>query len=284
MSSIVTEQGILHYESLGRGRPIILLHGWINSWDVWRDSMIALASSGLYRVYALDFWGFGESAKETPNAAFRMDSYVEMVYEFMNRLGIQQSPVFGHSMGGTVALKMALMHPERVSRVAVVGSPINGKTLNPFLKLAGGNWIANLPDALQPVTEAIILSTMKMVLNGDSRRVQEMITRDVQKTTIDSFVRSIGDLHRTDLSEQIKSLQPPALGIYGARDNIVSPKNAAALTNLVAKAEVAMMQESRHFPMADEPERFVNVLSHFLQNSAGNGQQTHLNGSVNGRQ
>ncbi|MCA9983508.1 MAG: alpha/beta hydrolase [Anaerolineales bacterium] len=292
MSSIVTEQGILHYESLGRGRPIILLHGWINSWDVWRDSMIALASSGLYRVYALDFWGFGESAKETATTAFRMDSYVEMVHEFMNRLGIQQSPIFGHSMGGTVALKMALNHPERVSRVAVVGSPINGKTLNPFLKLAGGNWITNLPNAFQPVTEAVIMSTMKIVLNGDSQRVQEMITRDVQKTTIDSFVRSIGDLYRTDLSEQIKTLQPPALGIYGSRDNIVSPKNANVLSNLVNKAEVAMMEQSRHFPMADEPERFVEILSRFLQdgssngnsNGSVNGHHVHLNGSVNGKQ
>lgn len=281
MSSIVTEQGILHYESLGRGRPIILLHGWINSWDVWRDSMFALASSGLYRVYALDFWGFGESAKSTPNAAFRMDSYVEMVYEFMNRLGIQHSPIFGHSMGGTVALKMALAHPERVSRVAVVGSPINGKTLNPFLKLAGGSWITELPSALQPVTEAVIMSTMKIVLNGDSKRVKEMITRDVQKTTIDSFVRSIGDLYRTDLRPEIRTLQPPTLGIYGANDNIVSPKNATVLSKLVNKAEVTMMSKSRHFPMADEPERFVDVLSRFLKKNGSD--PIHQNGSVNGQ-
>ena len=248
MSSIVTEQGILHYESLGRGRPVILLHGWINSWDVWRDSMFALASSGIYRVYALDFWGFGESAKSTPNVAFKMDSYVEMVHEFMNRLGIQKSPIFGHSMGGTVALKMALTYPDRVTRVAVVGSPIDGKTLNPFLKLAGGSWIASLPDVLEPITEAVIMSTMKFVLNGDSKRVQEMITRDVQKTTIDSFVRSIGDLRRTDLRTSIGTLRPPALGIYGSNDNIVSPKNASVLRQLVDKAEVAMMSRSRHFP------------------------------------
>ena len=80
MSSIVTEQGILHYESIGRGQPIILLHGWINSWDVWREMMINLASTKRYRVYALDFWGFGDSAKasQPQSTTFQIEGYVEM--------------------------------------------------------------------------------------------------------------------------------------------------------------------------------------------------------------
>ena len=112
MSSLITSEGIVHYEMDGRGEPVILLHGWINSWDVWRDSMIALAKTGSYRVYALDFWGFGDSAKgkETSTTSFQITSYVEMVREFMSVLGIQRAPVFGHSMGGTVALQMALTY------------------------------------------------------------------------------------------------------------------------------------------------------------------------------
>ena len=69
MSSIVTDQGILHYQAVGRGRPLILLHGWVNSWDVWRDSMLRLARDHQYRVYALDFWGFGDSAKPVDEPA-----------------------------------------------------------------------------------------------------------------------------------------------------------------------------------------------------------------------
>ncbi len=264
MSSIVTEQGILHFESLGRGAPVILLHGWINSWDVWRDAMIALSGDGRYRVYALDFWGFGDSAKQTAVHAFRMDSYVAMVREFMDTLGIRQSPVFGHSMGGTVALKLALRYPERVTKVAVVGSPIRGDTLNPFLKLAGYDWIAELPAFLQPATDLVVKVIMKVLLRGDSRQVREMISRDVQRTTMDSFVRSIGDLHRTDLRSQLRQIQRPTLGIYGARDNIVSPRNAQLLAELVQSAEVAVMERSRHFPMSDEPQRFLATLERFL--------------------
>ena len=259
MSSIVTEQGILHYETIGRGQPIILLHGWINSWDVWRDSMISLASQNRYRVYALDFWGFGDSAKGTLNS-FRVDSYVEMVHQFMNTLGILKSPVFGHSMGGTVALKFALSYPERTRRVALVGAPIVGDSLNLFLKLSGYGSIAGLVWRYPILRDTV----MKILLAGDSKKVRAMISRDVQRTNMESFFKSIDDLRKTNLQKELSSLKLPTLGIYGARDNIVSPKNADILLKAVPTAEIAMMENSRHFPMTDEPDRFLSVLNAFL--------------------
>jgi pimeloyl-ACP methyl ester carboxylesterase len=264
VSSIVTEQGLLHYESIGRGQPIILLHGWINSWDVWRDSMIALAQTRTYRVYALDFWGFGDSAKGSRSAAseFRIASYVEMVHQFMNALGMQKAPIFGHSMGGTVALQMALTHPERVDKVAVVGSPILGNSLNPFLQLAGYGSIAKLIWRY-PI---ILHSIMRILLAKDSKKVRKMISRDVQRTTIESFFRSIGDLRETDLRADLPTLNLPTLGIYGVHDNIVSPANADLLTNNTTHTHIMMMQYSRHFPMIDEPDLFIQTLHGFLTN------------------
>jgi pimeloyl-ACP methyl ester carboxylesterase len=265
VSSIVTEQGILHYESIGRGSPVILLHGWINSWDVWRDSMIALGYEGNHRVYALDFWGFGDSAKgiANPSATFQIVSYVEMVNQFMETLGIQSAPIFGHSMGGTVALQMALNYPERVDKVAMVGSPIIGSTLNPFLRLAGYGFIARLVWRY-PVFLRLV---MRLLLAGDSKKVRNMISRDVQRATIESFFRSIGDLRETDLRDRLPTLKQPALGIYGVNDNIVSPNNATLLTSGAKTSQVAMMKHSRHFPMSDEPEEFINALSYFLDNT-----------------
>lgn len=263
MSSIVTEQGVLHYESIGRGRPIILLHGWINSWDVWRDLMIALADTGKYRVYALDFWGFGDSARVAHKSknTFQVDGYVEMVHQFMDSLGIIRAPVFGHSMGGTVALQMSLTYPERVERVTVVGSPIVGSSLNPFLRLAGYGVLAKLVWRY-PI---MLHSIMRILLAKDSREVRAMISRDVQRTTIESFFRSIGDLRDTDLRTQLHDLTLPTLGIYGEKDNIVSPINGKLLRENVTSARVTMMEHSRHFPMTDEPIRFLSVISQFLE-------------------
>ncbi len=271
MSCIVTKQGILHYESIGRGRPVILLHGWINSWAVWRESMLVLSKStqaagaAPRRVFALDFWGFGDSAKPRSDeeSSFQIANYVDMVLEFMDNLGIIQAPIVGHSLGGTVALQFALDYPQRAEKIVVVGSPIVGSSLNPFLKLAGYGWIARVVWRF-PVIRSTI---MHILLSGDSQRVQQMIFRDVQRTSLDSFFRSIGDLRDTDLRPRIGLLSPPALGIYGSRDNIVSPANARLLATGTGGAQVAMMDKSRHFPMSDQPLEFVSALTGFLRSN-----------------
>jgi pimeloyl-ACP methyl ester carboxylesterase len=259
VSSIVTNQGIVHYEAYGRGAPVILLHGWINSWDVWRDTMLAIPELGRYKVYALDFWGFGESAKRN-TAPFQIRSYAEMVRQFMEIMGIFQAPVFGHSMGGTVTLTLALQSPELITKAAIVDSPIHGNSLNLFLKLSGVSWIARLAWRF-PFIKSIVMHT---VLAGDSPRVRKMIFRDIDKANTESFFRSIGDLRRTDLRLQLESLAKPILGIFGVHDNIVNPNQAQLLISRVPHARIAMMQHSRHFPMLDEPDRFVGVIKEFL--------------------
>ena len=197
MSTIVTEQGILHYESVGKGRPIILLHGWINSWDVWRETMLSLANGEEHRVYALDFWGFGHSATRGsgPVGAFDIASYVDMVREFMDSLGIGQAPLAGHSMGGTVALQFALSHPNRTQKVVLVGAPICGETLNPFLKVAGYNWIAKLVwrfPFLQSLYPHVVALLRRSLLAGDSERVQKMILRDSNRTSTEVLFPQYG--------------------------------------------------------------------------------------------
>jgi pimeloyl-ACP methyl ester carboxylesterase len=91
-----------------------------------------------------------------------------------------------------------------------------------------------------------------------------MIFRDIGKTNAESFFRSIGDLRRTDLRAQLHHLGVPTLGVFGVHDNIVNPNQSKLLAKGVPQAQVEMMPSSRHFPMLDEPERFVQVVQEFL--------------------
>jgi pimeloyl-ACP methyl ester carboxylesterase len=243
----------------GRGAPVVLLHGWINSWDVWRETMIYIAERGRFKVYALDFWGFGESAKEVA-PSFKIDSYVSMVEQFMEIMGIYTAPIVGHSMGGTVSLKMTLKHPDLVRKTAIVGSPVDGRSLNFLLKLGGVEWIANTLFRLPWMLRLVVW----YVLSGDSKRVQQMIFRDVSRTSAESFFRSIGDLRRTDLRSRVGDIAVPTLGIFGEHDNIVHPGQARVLARGVPHAHVRMMKRSRHFPMLDEPDLFRETLMDFL--------------------
>jgi pimeloyl-ACP methyl ester carboxylesterase len=188
---------------------------------------------------------------------------VQMVDQFMEILGIERAPVLGHSMGGTVALAFALTYPERVTKVGAVGSPIEGRSLNFFLRLAALDWV-QLAQSLPAVTHLIVTTLVRINTMRDSRRVRRMLLQDVDRTSMESFFRSIGDLRRTDLSLQLSQIQAPVLGVYGEHDNIVDPQQVELLTHHVPRAQAVTMKRSRHFPMLDEPEQFNAAVRLFL--------------------
>ena len=259
MSSIVADRGVVHYEAYGRGWPVILLHGWLESWDHWLGTMEWLGRC--YRTYALDFWGFGESGKQ--GECFTVQDYVEMVDQFMERMGIEQAPIIGHSMGGTVSLSLALDHPNRVQKVAVVGSPIVGDGLALFLRLAAHRCLASL---VYRVPGAIPLGVrfFSPFLARDWQTWYKMFERDLSRTTLESFHYSIASLRQTDLRLRLKDIQVPALGIYGQADRIVDSRQGEVLAQGTPLAEIRYFEHSGHFPMLDEPERFYQTLHEFL--------------------
>ncbi len=262
MSSIVTTEGIVHYEVDGRGKPIFFLHGWLGSWDVWRDTMLSISNLGLYKIYALDFWGFGDSDSRR-TSSFDISSYVSMVDQFMDKMGIERVPVIGHSMGGTVAMSLALDHPSRVEKVVVVGSPMVGSSLNPLLKLAGREWIAWLVWR-QLTLLHLGLWLFSPLLAREGKKVYRMLERDLSRTTLEAFFRSIASLRSTDLRPRLSEVTVPTLGIYGRGDNIVHPNQAQIITENIHHARVEILEGSRHFAMLDEPDRFKRILQDFL--------------------
>jgi len=213
-----------------------------------------------HRAYALDFWGFGESDKR--RESYNVADFITLVDQFMERMGIQRAPVIGHSMGGTVALNLAMDRPQRVERVAVVGSPVDGRSLNLFLKLAGYPWIAfmvwNSPSLLR-----LGIRLFAPWIAANYHDWYELLMRDLSKMTLESFLWSIHSLHRTDLSPRLGTLRMPTLGVYGRGDKIVDPRQAK-LFDRVAHSRVEMLDASRHFPMLDEPSAFNSILTDFL--------------------
>jgi pimeloyl-ACP methyl ester carboxylesterase len=258
VSSITTDQGIVHYEVFGRGRPVILLHGWLGSWGLWQDTMAWLGA--YYRTYALDFWGFGESGKK--RESYYVQDFVSLVDQFMDSLGIQQAPLVGHSMGGTVSLSVAIQYPQRVSRAVVIGSPIAGTSLKLFPTLVG----------IRPIGFIIYhnLWGFKIGYRLLSRSYTRdpnwvsMMDRDISRLTLESFFTSIGSLRRTDLRPLLSQVHVPVMGMYGATDNVVQYNQWQALRDGVPQARIERFQQSGHFIMLDNPALFREKLKGFL--------------------
>lgn len=270
MPLLVTPQGVVHYETYGRGRPVLLLHGWLGSWRLWRSTIEELGKE--FRTYALDFWGFGEMGDQ--GADFSVDNFVTLVQQFMDRLGIVKAPLVGHSMGGTVSLSMAMRSPEKVVKVIVIGSPIIGSSLSPLLKMAGyRGWIGLAETA--PFLFDTFMSGLKVSLRGysrllskDGKTLSQMFQDDLSKLTVGPFFESIATLRQTDLTKQrLGDIKIPTLGIYGAHDLIVNPGQHKVLSQYLPHSKIAYFQNSGHFPMLDEPERFHTTVRDFLNNS-----------------
>ena len=260
MSSIVTDQGSVHYETYGHGAPVILLHGWAGSWGLWQPTMEALA--GQYRCYALDFWGFGESGKK--RESYTLGDFIALVAQFMEALGIVAAPLIGHSMGGTTSLGMAINYPDRVKKVCIIGSPIVGSSLTLALRLAGVPWIGSLARRT-PAALKVGVRLFAPRITREHKRWYPMVMRDLSSTTVESFFRSIGSLRRTDLRPLLGAVRVPTMGIYGARDVIVNPQQHALLRAGVPQARIEIMPQSGHFPMIDEPEKYLALIRSFLE-------------------
>ena len=118
MSAITIDNELVHYEVLGRGRPVILVHGWLGSWRYWVPAMQHLSMK--YRVYALDLWGFGDSARNPSRYDFA--AQVELVAGFMSRLGIVRRAGRARP-GAAISGSPGRQHPTR-ARAADVCPPL----------------------------------------------------------------------------------------------------------------------------------------------------------------
>jgi len=259
VSSLTTDHGILHYEVFGRGKPVILLHGWLGSWGLWQDTMAYLGQ--YYRTYALDFWGFGESGRKLNT--YQVNDFISMVNQFMEKMGIYSAPLVGHSMGGTVSLSVAMQYPERAQKVAVIGSPIHGSSLAPLLKISGLRPIAWLLFSFFPLFRFFMRFYSPLISSAPN--FTEMMDRDLSKTTLESFLISIATLRKTDLRPNLGQIKIPVMGMYGDKDIIVHPRQWQPLLKGVPHAQIERFSKAGHFIMMDEPKPCMEKLRSFLE-------------------
>ncbi len=120
MSAITVNDDVIHYEVLGRGRQVVLLHGWLGSWRYWVPALQQLQAK--YRVYAVDLFGFGDSSKNPER--YTLDKQIELLADFMRELGIPKAAVIGHGLGAVVAAEYARRAPDTVARMMLISLPL----------------------------------------------------------------------------------------------------------------------------------------------------------------
>src|SRR5512135_880678 len=119
MSVIILDEAIVHYEALGRGRPIVFLHGWVGSWRYWMPSMQVASTS--FRAYALDLYGYGDTTHDP--LAYTLERQAGLLAAFLDEMGIGKVAIVGHGLGALVGFRFAGLRPGSVDRIMAVSTP-----------------------------------------------------------------------------------------------------------------------------------------------------------------
>jgi pimeloyl-ACP methyl ester carboxylesterase len=244
MSVILLETGMVHYEAIGRGRPIIFVHGWVGSWRYWVSALQAASTS--YRAYALDLWGFGDTAREPDR--YSMDKQIELLDHFLNEMGIGRVALVGHGLGGVVSLLYASRFPNIVDRVMAISCPLEFNSLNPRLR---GSSPAELADWLLARTP-----------DGDAART------DAGKADPRAIAASFENPDSFNLGSRFYMGKTPVLLVYGQSDPAITVPMFDPLL-MPEMLHSIYLEQSGHFPMLDEPQRFNRLLTDWLALETG---------------
>lgn len=245
MSAIIVEDEIVHYEVLGRGRPLIFVHGWLGSWRYWIPTMQAMSAD--YRTYALDLWGFGDSGKRANR--YTLDAQAELLHGFMDQLGILKAAFVGHSLGGIVGLHFALKYPDWADRIMAVSVPLITSAVNPRF----------ISSSLAGLVEWLL---------GHGPDVDSLNT-EIAKTDLPAVQTTINSVMEKDVKTVMPDMKASCLLVYGEKDPLITPPQDDWLAGITGNVHRLGLEESKHFPMLDEPAKFSRLLADFLSLKAG---------------
>lgn len=282
--------GMLHMGSLrvhhthgGRGTPVLFIHGLGSSGYLeWRFNLEPTAAC--HRIYAPDLPGFGRSEK--PRARYGIGYFTRFIERYMEGRGLRSAAVVGASLGGRVALELALKHPQRVSKLVLVNSLGLGR---PTLRLTYG--LMTLPRVGETVMQ-VARNALNWVPAPMIRRLAGRYTgtsADLDRTMDDSYLDNLRELYAAegyhdaylatvrslvtpsalfgngyDVSARLPEIKVPLQLIWGADDPLFPLVHATRAHGLVGDSRLAVIEGAGHTPQAERPEEFNRVLLSFL--------------------
>ena len=258
----------LSFQDYGEGPPLVILHGLFGSGRNW--TAIARRLAEAWHVYALDLRNHGDSpwADDMDYRAMAAD-----VYAFLERQGLEQVPVVGHSMGGKTAMALALMQPERVTSLTVVDiAPVAYAETHQAivdalqsLDLDGISRRADADAALQPaVPEAGIRAFLLQNLvakDGSFAWRFNLAALEAGMPAISGFPEQLVE----------RCYGKRTLFLHGGLSDYVRPDHHAVIHRQFPMASIEEIEGAGHWVHAEKPDRFLEVLRAFLAETVGEG-------------
>jgi pimeloyl-ACP methyl ester carboxylesterase len=248
----------LRYVDLGDGDPLVLIHGTGGAWQSWLLNLEPLAAR--HRVIAVDLPGFGCSARLP--AAPDMRQYAASLVELLDQLGLGRVTVLGHSLGGVVAMRFALDHPERTASLVLVDG--GGVALTPLRLwvVVRMLFVINALFSRRAVVRALVRRPRlrRLAMAGfvrdpaiaDGPFASEVLGVFAAPGLVDAVKSAASD----DVGDHAERIAAPTLLLWGNSDPVIPLAVAEELSGRLRRSRLEAMHGVGHCPMLEQPERF----------------------------
>ncbi|MBV9683099.1 MAG: alpha/beta hydrolase [Solirubrobacterales bacterium] len=249
----------LPHDEAGSGPALVLIHAGIADRTMWREHLAPLASAG-YRAVAVDLPGFGEAPPPEHESAPWND-----VLETMTALGLDQAVLVGNSFGGAVALRVAVVAPERVAALALISAPPHDLDPSPELTQI---WEAEETALERGDIEAAVTAVVAAWTQPDAppelkRRVAEMQRRAFTVQAGADPVDEAPDPVEEDPA-RLTRLDLPTLVAAGEKDLVEFREGAERLAHTLPRARHVRIPGAGHLAPMETPDAFRELLLGFL--------------------
>jgi pimeloyl-ACP methyl ester carboxylesterase len=244
----------IHYYEAGQGPTVILLHGLGANAGIWVANIGPLSAH--YHVIAPDQIGFGHSDK--PLIDYKIATFVDFLYGFMQTQKIAKATLVGNSLGGWIAVEFAIQHPEMVEKLVLVDAGgLSFESASPTINLNP----ASLDDTKKVL--GVVFYNQAMVTDMAVAAVFARHLKDNDGYTIRRFMDGIVT---TDQREDTKlsSVHAPTLVVWGANDALLPLSMGERFHAGIAGSKLVAIKECGHIPQLEMPEEFNRALLDFL--------------------
>lgn len=243
---------IYYFETRGENTynpPIVLIHGAGGTHLHWPAPVRRLPG---YSIYALDLPGHGKSEGRGQQ---RIEDYVQSVLIWMDSLKINRAVLVGHSMGGAIALKMTILHPERVLGLGLVGTGAKLKIAPELLE-----------NAARKETFPVTISTIIEWAFGPKAdpRLIELASKRMAEIRPSVLHNDFLACDNFNVLETIDQIQVPSLALCGEFDKLTPLRYSQYLVDHIPNAEMVTIPEAGHMVQLEKPNQVAEALLNFV--------------------
>ncbi|HUD07154.1 MAG TPA: alpha/beta hydrolase [Candidatus Saccharimonadales bacterium] len=248
MQVLVDGQAI-HYEKVGRGQTVVLVHGWGNSLASFYDLQRSLSRD--YEVISLDLPGFGQSTMS--KSTFTLDDYVKTLSDFSSKLNLKVFSYIGHSNGGSILIRglaQGKLSAQKLVLLASAGIRDDHKLKKKVLKVSAKSG---------KVLTAVLPKRAKKSIRN---RFYNAIGSDM--LVVPEMQATYANIIKTDVQADARNLKVKTLLIYGQDDHDTPSGDGEKFHQLIDQSELKILDSAGHFVHHDQPIQVEKIIKGFL--------------------